>query len=203
MHNFTCNKYIYVLIDYYRQSFDTFRLALKTLLVTRPDSEVFCETLCQLFAISAPDPATLLSEIYSHLCQLHKTQSVNEFLRNKVEPLIEEMATLHRLWKAATDKFPISKKAITFRFNLSCVSKTAFYYNHIVVHVILERDSRPVTIVATGGRYDMMINGYKTLYKQAEQAKEKKSNVEGDFLWPSWYNDTNSSDCNQGENGMF
>ena len=196
-----------------RQSFDEFRLALKMQLVRHQSSEASFDLLCQLLAITATAPAELLTQIRSMLVRTHKTQSVNEFLRNKVEPLITEMTTVHRLWSAGmastsknNNNYQSFSSGIVFRFSLSCVSPTTFFYNHIIVHAILEQQQKPISLVAIGGRYDMMINGYKTLYQQAEEevalneATNRITSIKAgltgqtssmmmnndDSLWPSW-----------------
>lgn len=177
----------------FKKSFNEFRLSLKMELVKQAKSEASFELLCKILAIFADSPNDLLNQIRTQLCLSYKIQVVNQFLRTKVEPLIDEMSMVHRLWSATTAKSPICPQAIKFRFGLSIVSPTTFYYNHILLHATLEQQSRIISVVAIGGRYDLMINGYMSLYEKAEKdisQKEFKKKVEvnkpDDDFWPSW-----------------
>lgn len=177
----------------FKKSFNEFRLSLKLELVKQAKSEASFELLCKILAIFADSPSDLLNQIRNQLCLSYKIQVVNQFLRTKVEPLINEMSAVHRMWSAATSKFPICQQAIKFRFGLSIVSPTTFYYNHILLHATLEQQSRIISVVAIGGRYDLMINGYMSLYEKAEndilqnesKMKEQDNKMVDDY-WPSW-----------------
>ncbi len=179
-----------------KNSFHDFNLSAKMELAKSPESNASYGILLRILSVFANSPNDLQNHIYTQLCSSYKSQAVKHFMTTQIDPLIAEMETMHRLWCSATAKMPISPEAIKFRFGLSVVSHTTFYYNHILLHATLEQQSRIVSVVAIGGRYDGMINGYESLYKRTEKdiaqkkppttTTEEQSQYNDNDFWPTW-----------------